>query len=143
MSSTETPPALKPIKQSNNSLLIWAVTATVAAVLFAFIALVLLVQIIIKPLPISVAFRPAFDSNNGLVAQLHNNSSESLKVLVTLSSPATGKTKEYEPLVPSGQIVEIGWVEGWAFVPGETMKIHNGKYRDLTFIVPTIPNPNR
>jgi hypothetical protein len=89
-----------------------------------------------KPdLPISVSFRKAVIGPS-LVAQIHNNSDTTIKVLVEASSQTTGTAKAADFVIGARGTREFGWGEGWQFVPGENIRIHNGDYADMTVKVP-------
>jgi hypothetical protein len=86
-------------------------------------------------LPVSVSFRNAhFD--NSLVAQIHNDSDSVRKVLVLIQSPTTGETERMVELIPGRDMVEIGWLQGWRFVSGERLQIHQSGYRDEVETIP-------
>ena len=88
-----------------------------------------------KPeLPISVTFRKAA-LDTSLVAQFNNHSASAIKVLVEIHSNATGVTKQAEIIIDGEQTKEIGWAEGWRFVPGENIKVKHGDYKTLEVVV--------
>ena len=130
----QTPPPLAQRKSSQNIVLIWAVLASAAAALFAFLALGFYIQSTRLFIPVSVTFHHAlFDS--GLVAQIHNNSGSTMKVLVVIEGQM-GQSKQSELVVGADMPVEIGSAQGWQFVSGEKIHIHNPQYRDLWFTAP-------
>ena len=134
MEQTPKPPALPESKSSQNIVLVWAILASAAAAFFALVALFFYVQTTIFQIPVSVTFRHAI-ADNSLVAQIHNNSGKTMKILVVIQGQM-GESKRAELVVSPGLPVEIGWAQGWRFVSGETIKIHNQQYRDLCFIAP-------
>lgn len=88
-----------------------------------------------KDLPITVSFRKAM-LDSSLVAQFHNNSDVSIKVLVKIENRTTKEIKQGEIIVPAKGKEEIGWAEGWRFVPGEAIEINHADYRNMKVIVP-------
>ena len=104
------------------------------SVLCAF-GLLLIAAAVKKPLPVTVSFRAAA-LQQGLVAEIRNSSSEPLKIGFTLHSAGSGTAKQGELFLPPNGMTEIGWMEGWRFVPGETVTLKNSNYRTLTFVVP-------
>jgi ribosomal protein L10 len=89
-----------------------------------------------KPeMPVSVSFRNALVGKS-LVAQIHNNSNATMKIVVEVSSPTTGETKKAEFVIGGKEMKEFGWAEGWQFVSGESIRIHNADYADLKVKVP-------
>jgi hypothetical protein len=89
-----------------------------------------------KPdMPVSVSFRKArLDAS--LVAQIHNNSDASIKVVVEASSRTTGGSKKEEMIIGGRKTKEFGWAEGWRFVSGENIRVHHADYADLNVTVP-------
>jgi hypothetical protein len=88
-----------------------------------------------KDLPITVSFRKAM-LDSSLVAQIHNNSDVSMKVLVKIHNRTTKETKQGEFIIPAKGQEEIGWAEGWRFVPGEAIEVTHADYKDLKVTVP-------
>jgi hypothetical protein len=89
-----------------------------------------------KPeMPVSASFRDA-RIGNSMVAQIHNNAGKTLKVLVEASSETTGRTKAAEFVIGGKEMVNFGWAEGWQFVSGEHIRIHDADYSDLKVKVP-------
>ena len=58
-----------------------------------------------------------------------------MKILVVIQGQM-GESKQGEFVVSPEQPVEIGWAQGWRFVSGERLRIHNQQYRDLWFTAP-------
>ena len=137
MNTPTTPPAIPaaPKKLSPHAVLIWAISATAAAGLFALLALIFFVQAQTKPMPIAVTFRQA-SLDSSYVARLRNNSGGTLKVLVQVQSRTTGQSKQAEVVIGADEVSEMGWAEGWRFVKGETLRIHHADYKDLVLTVP-------
>jgi len=108
--------------------------ASAAAAFFALVAFVFYVQTTRLQIPVSVTFRHAI-ADNSLVAQIHNNSGSTMKILVVIQGQM-GESKQAELVVSPDQPAEIGWAQGWRFVSGEKLRIHNQQYRDLWFTAP-------
>jgi hypothetical protein len=65
-----------------------------------------------KPaISVSVAFRPAVNGGS-LVAQIHNKSDATMKLLLEMRSPTTGETRQATLVVPGDGMREFGWAEG-------------------------------
>jgi hypothetical protein len=89
-----------------------------------------------KPeMPVSVSFREA-RVGNSMVAQIHNHADKTIKVLVEASSATTGRTKTAEFVIGGKEMEEFGWADGWPFVSGESIRIHDADYSDLKVKVP-------
>lgn len=89
-----------------------------------------------KPeLPVAVSFRNAV-LDKSLVAQFHNNSDTTMKVVVEMSSRTTDQSKKAELVIGGKAMTEVGWAEGWRFVSGESIRIHHSDYRDVKIKVP-------
>ena len=58
-----------------------------------------------------------------------------MKILVVIQGQM-GESKQAELVVSPDQPAEIGWAQGWRFVSGEKLRIHNQQYRDLWFTAP-------
>jgi hypothetical protein len=134
MEQTPKPPTLPQSKSSQNIVLVWAISASAAAAFFALVALHFFVQTNRLQIPVSVTFRHAI-ADSSLVAQLHNNSGSTMKVLVVIEGQM-GQSKQEELVLGTDDPVEIGWAQGWQFVSGEKIRIHNPQYRDLWFTAP-------
>ena len=89
-----------------------------------------------KPtLPLSVKSRPAI-LGSGLVVVITNNSPGSqIPVLVTITSPKTNATTTKQVVINPKQSVEIGYAQGWAFSPGDKLKLFNNDYREEEFVI--------
>lgn len=110
------------------------ILATTAALAMVSAA-ALLVPTETRRLPVSVSYRKAaLDSS--LVAQIHNNSQTLRKVLVEIESPTTGQAVQKVEIIKPREFVEIGWLQGWRFVPGETLRVHQGGFRDCVELIP-------
>lgn len=91
---------------------------------------------VLKPaLPVVVSYRPSL-VGQGLVAIFSNQSGNRLTLTVTFED-RTGQQRKTGTidLDPNGR-TEIGWLEGWRFEPGETIKISHPNYRPMNLRVP-------
>jgi len=133
--STSNPPSLpsKPIYTRTDFLVGLGVGVGIS--ILCALGLLLVAAVIKKPLPVTVSFRSAV-FQQGLVAEIRNVSAEPLKIGFALQSSGSGTTKQGELFLPPNGKTEIGWAEGWTFVPGETGTLKNSNYLPLTFIVP-------
>jgi len=95
-------------------------------------------DIIAKPaVPVVVTYRESL-VGNGKVAIFSNQTSNRLTITVTYRNKQLNQTKtEALDLDPNGKM-EIGWLEGWRFLPGETITVSHPNYRSNTV---TIPGP--
>lgn len=133
--STSIPPTIPPQPIYRRSdFLIGLGTGVGLSIACAF-ALLVLAALIKKPLPLAVSFRQAA-LQQGLVAIVTNTSSEQLKVVYSIEGTGTGNGKEGELFLTPGGTGEIGWMQGWRFVPGEKVIFKNDKYLPAAFIVP-------
>jgi hypothetical protein len=80
-----------------------------------------------EQVPVSVSFRKSL-INEGLVAVLSNETSSSVKIVVQLANSTTKESKQEVLLLDALGSKEIGWLQGWAFVPGETLAIQLDGY---------------
>ncbi|HEX6985480.1 MAG TPA: hypothetical protein VF170_08890 [Planctomycetaceae bacterium] len=87
------------------------------------------------PVPVAVTLRDSL-VGEGQVAVFSNQTPNRLTVRVVLENAAANDRKEGNlDLDPNGT-AEIGWMEGWKFVSGETITISHPGYRSQTFRVP-------
>jgi hypothetical protein len=86
------------------------------------------------PVPVEVYTRPAY-LGSGLVAVFSNQSSSRVTVSVRLDAK-NGENMEFSlDLDPNGR-EEVGWMEGWAFKSGDTVRVTHRNHSDLTWRVP-------
>lgn len=102
---------------------------------FAFLALVVLSACGKPALPVAVTFREAV-LEKSKVAQFHNNSSQALKVIVTCVGKAGDSKASKEILLEPGKPFEIGWLEGWSFLPGEKVVVSSAGFANFSVSVP-------
>lgn len=133
--STSNPPTIPPQPIFCRADFLIGVAAGVALSIAGALTLLVLAALIKKPLPVTVAFREAA-LQQGLVAVVSNTSPEQLKVAYTIEGTGTGGTKQGELFLNPGGAGEIGWMQGWRFVPGEKITLRNNRYLPATFIVP-------
>ena len=71
---------------------------------------------------IDVTFRKAVVSN-GSVALFRNTSQVSTPFTIVAARPATSQSRKFTPVLDSGRMIEIGEREGWAFLPGDVVRV--------------------
>lgn len=88
-----------------------------------------------KPLvPVNLTMRASL-VGEGMVAVFNNQTSENIRVFVTLENKEMKQTKNgYLDFGPNAK-QEIGWIEGWKFMPGEYITISHPDYSSLRKIV--------
>lgn len=90
---------------------------------------------ITKPaLPVVVGVRESL-VGVGLVAQFYNQTNTQLTVNVVFENKKKNQRKEGIINIPANSMVEIGWLEGWYFEPGETITISHPNYKTKTWII--------
>lgn len=88
-----------------------------------------------EPMPVAVTLRDSL-VGEGRVAVFSNQTPHRLTVRVVLENAALKDRREGNlDLDPNGT-AEIGWLEGWKFVSGETITISHPQYRTPTVRVP-------
>lgn len=85
--------------------------------------------------PISVTFRKSW-VGEGLVAVLKNETSSHIKILVKLSNATTKQNRECAVVLGPLGSKEIGWLQGWTCVPGESLTIQLDGYATKHVRVP-------
>jgi len=88
-----------------------------------------------QKLPVTVEFRQSL-LGEGVVAVVKNDTSTQMKVLITGSNRTTKQRKTWAVLLRPHGCKEIGWVQGWAFVQGETIIIEHEGYSPKQIVVP-------
>ena len=85
--------------------------------------------------PVIVTIRDSM-VGQGKVAIFSNQSSSRLTVSVECENQRVGDKRSFNiDLEPNGTF-EVGWLEGWTFVSGETITISHPDYRSSTYFVP-------
>jgi hypothetical protein len=79
---------------------------------------------------VAVTFRKAVLSS-GNVAAIKNTSTQTAVFKLTVARPSTGTQKRFDLTLDSQRTKEIGEVEGWAFVQGDTLKIEQPEHKPL------------
>jgi hypothetical protein len=83
---------------------------------------------------VSVNFRKAL-LNSGGVATLKSTAPQTIALTVVATRPATSQQKQFDLVVDSGQVKEIGEREGWAFLSGDTLKISQPSHKSVSYTV--------
>lgn len=88
-----------------------------------------------KPeVPVSLASAiPWID--NGLKIILHNSAGSPVEISVEVNRPGTTKTANLHVVINSDSNKEIGETEGWAFIPGDEVTLHQPGHKSIKFIV--------
>ena len=79
-----------------------------------------------------VNFRKGF-VDNGDVAIFTNISGRTTVITAEIERPSSGKTKTIDLAFDRGTTRNIGETEGWAFLSGDTVTIHQEGHKSLTF----------
>ena len=139
-STVSAPPPLPRAKSSQNVLIVWAVVATAAAIVFGIVAFLFFAQsqgvgLLPKPLPVEVGYRPAL-LGDGYVLHLHSTSGKSLPLNVTVTNPTFKKTRTYQIVLDGGAHKEIGHFEGWTLASGDGIQVAHDGYLTLSVSIP-------
>ena len=92
-------------------------------------------QASLKILPIGVGFRKAI-LGRGEVAVLRNLSSTGLAVKARIVDAATRQEHNFTIDVGPGRPVEFGYVQGYAFEPGDAVTLSRDGYKTVYWVVP-------
>ena len=79
-----------------------------------------------------VTFRKAFLSN-GSFAIIRNTSSTSVPFAIVVSRAATNQARRMNRVIDGGKVAEIGEREGWAFLPGDVVRISHPDHKAREF----------
>ena len=89
---------------------------------------------VLRQPPVQVRFRKAV-METGLVAVITPTSNRTVPFRVTMRRPSTGASRDLDlvlpALGPSGAIKEIGHMEGWNFIAGDELVLHNENFDDF------------
>jgi hypothetical protein len=77
---------------------------------------------------VRVSFRKAFLAS-GSVAKITSTSNEPIAITAEIQRPSTGKARSYELTLNPNQWKEIGEIEGWAFVAGDSIRIMQANHK--------------
>lgn len=81
---------------------------------------------------VSVTTRPAM-LGSGLVAVVENDSGSMLAITVVASRPSTGQSRSFDFVMNARARTEIGHIEGWAFVNGDTVTVSQPNHKSRLF----------
>lgn len=88
-----------------------------------------------KPnMPVKVMARDSL-VGEGLVAQFHNESSNKLVVYILLEDKNKSNKHSGNLVLQPNSMQEIGWVEGWKFESGDTIKITHSDYKSIKYYI--------
>jgi len=79
-----------------------------------------------------VNFRKGF-VDNGDVAIFSNISGRTTVITAEIGRPSSGKTKSFELAFDRNTTRNLGESEGWAFLSGDTVTIHQDGHKSLTY----------
>lgn len=82
-----------------------------------------------------VSFRKAMLSNGNVVG-ITNTSAETISLIAEIERRASGQKRSYDLVIDPGKSKEIGEREGWAFTPGDTIKLSQANHKSLIFTAP-------
>jgi len=89
-----------------------------------------------KPnMPVRVIVRESI-VGEGLVAQFHNETSHRLVVDVILEDKNQNNKRSGALALEPNAVTEIGWIEGWKFTSGDTIKISHSNYKTIKYQIP-------
>jgi hypothetical protein len=92
-------------------------------------------QAALKALPIGVGFRKAI-LGHGEVAVLRNLSGSGLAVKARIVDAATHQEHDFTIDVDPGRPTEFGYVQGYAFEPGDAVTLSHDGYKTVYWVVP-------
>lgn len=89
-----------------------------------------------KPkMPVTVTYRESV-VGEGYVVRFQNQTAKYLQVRVRFKNRTLNQEKDgYIDLSPNGS-TEIGWMEGWKFVSGETITLSHEDYASASYRIP-------
>ena len=88
-----------------------------------------------REVQVRVSFRGAIFSS-GNVAGITNLSNQPIAIAADAERPSSGQKRRFEMVINPGHAKEIGEVEGWAFIPGDTVTVSQPDHKPLTFTAP-------
>ena len=88
-----------------------------------------------REVQVRVSFRKALLSS-GNVAAFTNLSGQTIAITADVERPASGQKRSFAITIDPGKTKEIGEREGWAFVPGDTVKVGQPDHKGLVFTAP-------
>ena len=81
---------------------------------------------------IAISFRKAL-LGNGSVAMLKNTSSQPTPITVQFLRSSTGQQRTMQVVVDEARSIEIGEREGWAFLPGDEIRVSQPAHKTMNF----------
>ena len=88
-----------------------------------------------ESVPVTVAFLHAL-LGPSLIAQMKNQSKQTLSVLVAVVNPTTGVRRTFAIVMQPHGYKNIGHMEGWPFASGDRMLLRNASFTDIAVQVP-------
>ena len=81
---------------------------------------------------VEVSFRKALISN-GSVAIIRNRSQISTPLTIVVARPTTNQSRTFTRVVDGARMTEIGEREGWAFLPGDVVRVIQPEHKPQDF----------
>lgn len=89
-----------------------------------------------KPnMPVKVVSRDSL-MGESLVAQFHNESPNKIVIHIVLEDKNKANKHSGQLVLEGNSMKEIGWVEGWKFESGDTIKITHSDYKPIKYYIP-------
>ena len=85
-------------------------------------------------LPVEVSYRPSRIGVGG-VAIFTNTSNETIEFEAQVRNPKTKEQVKYMVTLRAGESKELGWMQDWAWEPGETLLLRKDGYKDARYTV--------
>lgn len=85
-----------------------------------------------REVQVNVRFRKALLSS-GSVAVISNRAGEAVAYVLDVERPSNGQRRTIDVVIDAGQTKELGEREGWAFLPGDTLKISQAGRKALVY----------
>ena len=86
-------------------------------------------------IPVRVSFRKAL-LNSGNVAGFSNISNQTIAISASIGRPSSNQTLSIDLTIDPGQKKEVGELEGWAFISGDTITIQQPDHKSLSIRAP-------
>lgn len=135
MEPTPSTPPVSDVVTVNRKTFVGIAVGLAVVLAIGFICL-LTVAVSKPPLPVTVKWREAIlDHTSVMIIRLNNDQSSTLRVLVTYRDNSLNQVKRAYVDVRAGQ-VSIGHLEGFSFLPGDTVELSNAHFSSITTVCP-------
>ncbi len=133
--SPSTPPPVSDVVTVNRKTFV-AMAVGLVVVLAVGLVCLLAFAVSKPPLPVTVRWRKAIlDHTSVLVIRLNSDQSSTLRVRVTYHDNSLNQFKNAYVDVHPGE-VDVGHLEGFPFLPGDTVELTNAKFSSITTTCP-------